>query len=114
MNRLLWVVALTAGGAPAVLAQSLPATPAMATKAPANIGVEPYRSAFEGFRPWNDDAAQDWRRVNDEMKQLGGHTGHLRAAPIADKPAGATGNPMTREVPAPGGAMPGKAPEKER
>ncbi len=137
MNRLLWVVALTTSAAPAVLAQSMPATPAMAKKAPANIGIEPYRSAFEGFRPWNDEAAQDWRRVNNEMEQLGGHIGHLRAPPSADKPAGTKGeqmmpgmpmhggparkadraapdSPLMREMPMQGGALPGKAPEKKQ
>lgn len=114
MNRLLWVVVLTTGAAPAVLAQPLPATPAMATKAPVNIGVEPYRSAFEGFRPWADDPAHDWRRVNNEMKQLGGHVGHLRATPSADKPDGAKGEQMMPGVPMQGEAMPGKAQEQKR
>jgi hypothetical protein len=99
MKQILWVVALTTSGTAVTLAQAPPAPPATAGQASTNGRAEPYRSAFEGFRPWTDDAPLDWRRVNDEMKQLGGHAGHLRAAPSAGRPAGATANPAARDMP---------------
>ncbi len=86
MKVLLWV-ALAAGGLHAAQAQP-PSTAAPTAKASDTpVLVAPYRSAFEGFRPWRDEEPQDWRRANDEMKQLGGHNGHLRA-PSAARPAG--------------------------
>lgn len=58
-----------------------------------------YRSAFEGYRPYEGDKLRSWREANDEAAALGGHMGQMRgrtavphepaprAAPTA-KPAG--------------------------
>jgi hypothetical protein len=67
---------------PFVLAASLAAASAGAPAQAADAGVE-YRSAFEGFHPWRPEEPRDWREVNDEVERLGGHAGHLRAAPPA-------------------------------
>jgi hypothetical protein len=34
-----------------------------------------YRSAFEGYRPFTDQEAGDWRRANEEVGAAGGHAG---------------------------------------
>lgn len=36
-----------------------------------------YRSAFEGYRPFTDQEAVNWRRANEEVGTVGGHKGHL-------------------------------------
>ena len=60
-------------------------------------------SAFAGYRGFRDEPPADWRAVNDEVRGLGGHAGHIRDAPgpaergspagsgAAPKPAAATG-----------------------
>lgn len=87
MRRAFRAAILAVGGIHAAHAQPASAPAAASGDGARPIAVAPYRSAFEGFRPWRDEELQDWRRVNDEMKQLGGHNGHLRAPPAA-KPAG--------------------------
>ena len=65
-----------------------------------------YRSAFEGYRAYQEPTARSWREVNEEAASLGGHVGHLKpadtsTAPRLTKPE-ATG--------AAGGAPPAAAP----
>ena len=36
-----------------------------------------YRSAFEGYRPFTDAEARDWRKANEQTGALGGHKGHV-------------------------------------
>jgi hypothetical protein len=36
-------------------------------------------SAFEGYRPYRDEALAPWREVNDEVGSVGGHSGVVRA-----------------------------------
>jgi hypothetical protein len=33
---------------------------------------EPYRSAFEGYRPFESGEVQDWRKSNDTVRDIGG------------------------------------------
>jgi hypothetical protein len=35
-----------------------------------------YRSAFNGYRPFNEEGPRDWRKSNDEVGAMGGHTAH--------------------------------------
>ena len=35
-----------------------------------------FRSAFEGYRPFAEPEARDWRRSNEEVGKAGGHAGH--------------------------------------
>ena len=81
-----------------------------------------YRSAFDGYRNWRADAPGDWKRANDEMKRLGGHVGHARAAAGSNAPAPAAAAPhagshgmrgMQGGEPLPGGAS-RNAPEVKR
>jgi len=48
-------------------------------------------SAVAGYRSFRDEPLTPWREVNDEVRRLGGHAGHVRDAepigPAADKPA---------------------------
>ncbi|MGH8682597.1 MAG: hypothetical protein ACREVS_20750 [Burkholderiales bacterium] len=61
-------------------------------------------SAFAGYRGYRDEPLADWRAVNDEMRALGGHAGHIRDAAPADRalPAG------DRATPKPAAASPGE------
>lgn len=34
-----------------------------------------YRSAFEDYRPFAEQKPADWRRANDEVRDVGGHLG---------------------------------------
>ena len=35
-----------------------------------------YRSAFDGYRPFNEEGLRDWRKSNDEVGAAGGHASH--------------------------------------
>ena len=48
-----------------------------------------YRSAFEGYRAYQEPTARSWREVNEEAALLGGHAGQL-------KPAGTSAVQVTR------------------
>ncbi len=78
-------------GASSALAQTAgarpdPADPRLRVPPPAT------ESAFTGYRGFRDEPLADWRAVNDEVRGLGGHAGHIReqAAPAdrAESPAG--------------------------
>lgn len=64
-------------------AEKPPAKPAPgkpATAQPAARG-DTYRSAFEGYRPFNpEEPVLDWREVNEAVREAGGHIGILKAA----------------------------------
>lgn len=81
-------------GSPAALAQTGarpdPADPRLSVPAPVT------ESAFAGYRSFRDEPLADWRAVNDEVRGLSGHVGHIRdgAAP-ADRTAPATGDRAT-------------------
>lgn len=48
-------------------------------------GVQ-YRSAFSEYQSYREPEIEKWREVNDQMKDLGGHKGHV-AKPAAKAPA---------------------------
>jgi hypothetical protein len=64
-------------------------TPAQSTGERA-VSAPPYRSAYEGYRPYADEPAAPWREVNDTVGRVGGHIGVLRA-----EAADATSKPET-------------------
>ena len=71
-------------GSSAALAQMVarpdPADPRLSSPPPAA------ESAFASYRSYRDEPLADWRAVNDEVRGLGGHGGHIRdAAPPADR-----------------------------
>ena len=50
-----------------------------------------YRSAFEGYRPFSDQEAADWRKANEEVGAAGGHAGH--------RPGQGPGRPTSKPQP---------------
>ena len=50
-----------------------------------------YRSAFEGYRPFTDQEATDWRRANEDVGAAGGHAGH--------RPGQGPGQPTSKPQP---------------
>lgn len=89
-----FAVALLASTPCAVLAQQTAApahtasSPATATKTPAPPSA--YRSAFEGYRRFDDTKVAPWRESNDLVGRIGGWQAYAResaggeAAPAAD------------------------------
>ena len=65
-----------------------------------------YRSAFEGYRTFREEPLADWRSVNDEVAQAGGHIGIMRgAADSAAPPKPVSGRPPSKSAPeAPAGS----------
>jgi hypothetical protein len=53
------------------------AAPAEAARAAAPI---PYRSAFAGYRAWQEPAPMKWLDANETAGALGGHMGHVRGS----------------------------------
>ena len=43
--------------------------------------VPGYVSSLADYKAWREPALTPWRRLNDEVAKLGGHMGHMRAAP---------------------------------
>ena len=59
-----------------------------------------YRSAFSGYQSQQELALRPWRDVNDEMGDLGGHVGHLKASAASDSASPSGSNvPMDRDQP---------------
>jgi hypothetical protein len=50
-----------------------------------------YRSAFEGYRPFTDQEAADWRKANEEVGAAGGHAGQ--------RPGQGPGKPTSKPQP---------------
>lgn len=71
------------------IAAALPTAPAIAADAVAAGNALPshYRSAFEGYRAYVEAPLAGWREVNDEVAQVGGHIGILRAPQAEAKSA---------------------------
>ena len=69
--RILLLPALAAASA----ASAQGTAPADAARAAAPI---PYRSAFAGYRAWQEPAPMNWREANETAGALGGHMGHVR------------------------------------
>lgn len=82
MDRVL-VFALAAVAAGAAQAQQ-----AAPGDAQAKVPPVEYRSAFADYRPFREPEMEKWREVNDQVKGLGGHVGHVgKPKPAASKPA---------------------------
>ncbi len=92
--RILLLPALAAASA----ASAQGTAPADAARATAPI---PYRSAFAGYRAWQEPAPMNWREANEAAGALGGHMGHVRggsssagsAPPAAQPRQGAASSP---------------------
>ncbi|PKO86091.1 MAG: hypothetical protein CVU18_16770 [Betaproteobacteria bacterium HGW-Betaproteobacteria-12] len=55
-----------------------------------------YQSVFADYKPFQEEALHDWRRVNGEMGQLRGHRGHLQASQAELPPAHDHRKPVAR------------------
>ena len=73
--------------------------PADAARAPA---PSPYRSAFAGYRAWQEPAPMDWREANETAGALGGHMGHVRSrsSSAGSAPPAASPRPDAASAPA--------------
>jgi hypothetical protein len=69
------------------------AAPAGAQAQPgAPVAPPAYRSAFEGYRPYQAQEVQDWRQANDTVRAIGGWRAYAReihGQPAAPAPAAA-------------------------
>ena len=99
----LMAAAFVAGGS---VAQTVPQSAAQTAAQSAAPGPAPlkYESTFTGYQPYRDGKRGDWRELNDTVRTLGGHAGHLRGAmpeaPV-ESPAAAPGKPaMPKPAPA--------------
>jgi hypothetical protein len=54
------------------------------------VAPPPYRSAYDGYRPYVDEPLAPWREVNDTVGRVGGHVGVLRAGESSAPPPPAT------------------------
>lgn len=55
-----------------------PAPASTQQAAPATAQEAPYRSAFEGYRPFSADEVGDWRKANDTVREIGGWRAYAR------------------------------------
>jgi hypothetical protein len=99
------------------LAQQQTSADPKVTDPAAHVPQVTYRSAFDNYVPYREQAIAPWREVNEEVARVGGHTGIFRGAghgmhgqsapakPPAGEPAsGATeagGQPPVRGAPKP-------------
>jgi hypothetical protein len=93
--------ALVAGGS---LAQTAPHSAVQAAAQPAAVEPAPlkYESTFTGYQAYRDGKRGDWRELNDTVRTLGGHAGHIRgSAPEQTEVAPMTA-PATTPATAPG------------
>ena len=91
------------------MSQSIPARyllfwSAVAVALTASAQPAPYRSAFDGYQPFADEAVIPWKGANDEMGRIGGwrvyarqarqpQAGATPAAPAASRPNAAPSKP---------------------
>ena len=88
---------------PALAAEAKPTNPA----APAPSVT--YRSAFEGYRPFQEQPIADWRALNAEVGAAGGHIGIMGGAGGHASPGGGAAKPAAEGGQAPVRSAP-KAP----
>ncbi len=92
---------------PAFLLAGLAVTAAAQTTPPATAAAMPqdgWRSAFEGYRPFNDAPVASWRQSNDTVGRVGGWRAYAREAAQPASPLPASPVPATGAAPAPGKA----------
>lgn len=86
-----WAAAQSA--TPAVPGEPAPAQSSSASAEPPRAAPTiGYESAFKDYRSWRDEPTRPWRDVNDEVRQVGGHAGVLKAAEPGPEPSRAQGD----------------------
>jgi hypothetical protein len=61
-------------------AYAQPAPAAAPSVKPATAQAPAFRSAFEGYQPYTDDGAPEWKKANDAVGQIGGWRAYAREA----------------------------------
>jgi hypothetical protein len=89
----------------------LPASAASASTSPldaaAAVPALDYRSAFAGYRPFDDVEAKPWREVNDRARDVGGHAGVV-TTPAHDMRSGPGAATPMRDMPHPSVGKPAR------
>jgi hypothetical protein len=80
-------------------AQTTPAAAPSMKQAPAQAPA--FRSAFEGYQPYADDGAPEWKKANDEVGKIGGWRAYAREAQGNQKSEGQSSRPETMSTTAP-------------
>jgi len=86
-----------------VIACAQPASPVSAAPpaSAASTSGTGYRSAFEGYRSFQDQPVQSWRQANDLVGQIGGWQAYARegqGGPPADSAPGASAPASARSM----------------
>jgi hypothetical protein len=77
--RMAFVALLSLPGLSSIAhAQTSPAAAPSMKQAPAEAPA--FRSAFEGYKPYTDDGAPEWKKANDAVGQIGGWRAYAREA----------------------------------
>ena len=100
--RVFLVRACAAAGALASAVAFAQAPVPSSVPAPVNPARLEYRSAFEGYRAYQEPEARSWRASNQEAGALGGHVGQMKSP--------STSPPVTNAKPDTRGAPPLPAP----
>jgi hypothetical protein len=80
-----------AAGAPSAAASAPAAASTAATPKPASRRAGGYRSAFDGYRGFEDAPPVPWREANDNVGRIGGWRAYAREAGAANREADADG-----------------------
>ncbi len=68
-------------------------------------------SPFATYQRYEDEKPASWRALNDQVRGLGGHAGHIKdGASGAAQPAASPGQPITAPSPAPAPSQPAVSP----
>ncbi|MDB5944129.1 MAG: hypothetical protein JWQ13_3695 [Ramlibacter sp.] len=82
------------------LAASLPLPAQTAASAPSTPAAPAYQSAFEGYRPFEAGAVQDWRKSNETVREVGGWRAYAREMRGPARPPAAGASAPQSQAPA--------------
>ena len=88
-----FLIALTSS---ATLAATCFAQTPAASNAAGKSGAAPLRSAFGGYRAYNDEALSNWKAANENVARIGGWREYARQAQEQESNGGTAGTPPTR------------------
>ncbi|KWT97258.1 MULTISPECIES: hypothetical protein [unclassified Variovorax] len=96
-----WLAALPAIVALSAIAQTAPAPSSTPQSDPPDL---PFRSAFEGYKPYADEKAIPWKEANETVYQRGGWRAYAKDA--SEEGAGENAPPKPGADPHAGHSMP--------
>jgi hypothetical protein len=86
-----------------VVLTSAPHAQTTAPASDANKATAPYRSAFDGYRAYTDEAVANWKAANDTTARIGGWREYARQAQadkiIPTRPAASAAKPVLKAAP---------------